>query len=255
MNNPSANHRGHILIADDEALVRDSVASLLRSRGFTCTCVASGDEVLELLGSQEFDALISDLQMPGNCGLSLFERIAQLAAGLPVILLTGKPTIETAARSLRLPVVAYLTKPPDFEELIRILDESILELRAFRAMQAGRRHLLDWERELQLVLQQQRTAGSLPEGPMTHYLRLTLRHVILVLSELEQATRALEGGSGDHQTLQLLDREAALRRAVDVLRRTKQNFKSKELGELRQELERLLTRGDGPDDHGAAGAS
>lgn len=244
MNTPVTGNRGHILIADDEAIVRDSVSSRLHTHGFVCTCVASGTEVLERLRESEFDALISDLRMPGNDGLSLFETVPQLVAGLPIVLLTGNPTVATAAGSLRLPVVAYLTKPPDYGELVNILDAAILKHRAFRAMVVGRRHLLDWERELEAVLEQYRTPGPQPDGPMSHYLRLTLRHVILVLSELEQAARAVEHGPGEAQAMQLLDREVALRRAVDVLRRTKQSFKSKELADLRKELERLLARND-----------
>lgn len=244
MNIPAPADRGRILIADDEASVRQTVSELLHTHGFACTCVASGDEVLAQLRQREFDALISDIRMPGNDGLALIENLPPAAAGLPVVLLTGNPTVETAVRSLRLPVVAYLTKPPNYTELVAILDEAILKHRAFRAMLAGRRHLQDWELELEAVLRQYRTPGPQPDGPMSHYLRLTLRHVILVLSELEQAARSIEHGPGENQTQQLLDREVALRKAVDVLRRTKQNFKSKELAELRKELERLLARDD-----------
>jgi len=240
MNTPA--NRGRILFADDELQVRTTIARMLQAHGFACTCVASGDEVLAQLGQHEFDALISDLRMPGNDGLSLIENVTQRAAGLPVVLLTGAPTVETAARSLRLPVVAYLTKPADCDELGRILDEAILKHRTFRSMQAGRLHLKDWEHELEAVLQQYRTPGPDPEGPISHYLRLTLRHIIRILSELEQATRAIELGAGETQSQQLLDREVALRRAVDVLRRTKQSFKSKELADLRKELEKLLDR-------------
>ena len=151
--------RGHILFADDEAEVRSTLSRLLRAKGFTCTSVASGDEVLEQLRNQEFDALISDIRMPGNDGLALIESIPQLVAGLPVILLTGMPTVETAAKSLRLSVVAYLTKPADCDELAQILDEAILQHRAFRAMRAEQRHLKDWEHELETILQQQRSTS------------------------------------------------------------------------------------------------
>jgi YesN/AraC family two-component response regulator len=244
MNKTAPGTRGRLLIADDEAIVRSSLSRVLTSFGYTCTCVASGHEALEQLRQQEFDTLISDLRMPGNEGLSMLESVPQLADSLPIVVLTGQPTVETAARSLRLPVVGYLTKPPDFDELTHILDEAILKLRARRAMQAGRRHLLDWERELDSILQQYRNAGPSADGSMSHYLQLSLRHVILVLSELEQAARALESTNGEVRTQQLLDREVALRRAVDVLRRTKQSFKSKELAELREELEHLLARND-----------
>jgi CheY-like chemotaxis protein len=255
MNQPAPASRGRILIADDDQQVCKATSDSLQRRGFVCTCVASGAEVVACLRIGEYDALISDLLMPGNDGLSLIETVPQLAAGLPIVLLTGAPTVETAAGSLRLPVVAYLTKPTDFSALATILDAAILKHRAFRSMQIGRRHLVNWEHEIDAVLEQYRTPGPQPDGPMSHYLRLTLRHVILVLAELEQATRAMENGYGENHSSRLLDREVALRRAVDVLRRTKQSFKSKELADLRKELEQLLARGDAEAEGEATGAA
>jgi CheY-like chemotaxis protein len=248
---PPPSSRGHILFADDEPLIRASLSGLLRAKGFTCTCVAHGDEVLALLSQQEFDALISDLHMPGNDGLSLIKSVALHLPGLPIVLLTGNPTVETAARSVRLPVAAYLTKPMDFDELNEVLEKSIAEYRALRAMQAGRRRLNDWEAELERILVQHRVPASLPGGSMGSYLRLTLRHVILVLSDLESAIQHLEQQPGTPQALQNLDRDAALRRAVEVLRRTKQSFKSRELAELRKELEQLLNRDSAGEPEGA----
>ncbi|MFT3831019.1 MAG: response regulator [Opitutaceae bacterium] len=252
MNKTEPGSRGRLLVADDEAVVRSSLSRVLQSYGYACTCVASGQEALEQLRQNEFDALLSDLCMPGNDGVSMFERVSQLADGLPIVVLTGQPTIETAARALRLPVVGYLTKPPDFDELTQILDDAILKLRTRRAVQAGRRHLHDWQQDLDAVLQRHRHAGPSADGSMSHYLQLSLRHIILVLSELEQAARTLEGTNHDNRAQQLLDREVALRRAVDVLRRTKQSFKSKELADLRKELEQLLARNDAADPAPAA---
>ena len=247
MKHPSPGLRGHLLIADDETIVLDSLSAVLRALGFTCTCVADGAEVLTQLRQKEFDALISDLHMPGNNGLSLIESVSQHSTGLPIVLLTGNPTFETAARSIRLPVVAYLTKPPNFDELTSVLDQAIAEYRALRAMQTGRQRLHDWEAELERILVQHRVPDALPGGAMGSYLRVTLRHVILVLSDLENAIRQLELQPGGPPALQQLERDVALRRAVEVLRRTKQSFKSRELAELRKELEQLLSRDNTPD--------
>lgn len=232
--------RGRILIADDEPLVLRALAGALKAQGFECVAVASGEEVLAQLRAQQFEALVSDLLMPGNQGLSLFENVPQLAAGLPIVLITGQPTIETAAQSLRLPIVAYLTKPIEIEELVGLLDEAIFKFRAHLAMQAQRSLLSDWEKGLESILTQYRTSGPQGDGNITHYLQFTLRQVILALSQLEQTAQAIAGNQYMRNQLQQLDREAALRHTVDVLRRTKQNFKSKELAELRKELERLL---------------
>ena len=242
MNPVSPGTRGHLLIADDDPIVRNALSRVLQASGFTCTCVTHGGDALEQLRQQEFDAFIADLQMPGNDGLSLIENAAARSAGLPIIVLTGNPTIETAAGSVRLPVVAYLTKPPDFDDLTSILDKAVTDYRTQRAVLAGRRRLHDWEAELERILVQHSVPDSLPGGQMGDYLRVTLRHVILVLADLENAIRHLEQQPGVPEAFQNHDRDAALRRAIEVLRRTKQSFKSRELAQLRKDLEQLLNR-------------
>lgn len=237
--------RGRLLFADDDPQVRDGIAELLRRRGFVCSCAMNGAEAIALLQQQEFDALIADIHMPGNAGLELTAAVPQIAAGLPVILLTGRPTVETAAKSVRLSVTAYLTKPPDLAELSSILDQAIANYRAFRTMRAGRERLRDWEQELEGI---ERSIRQAPHdeagGPMASYLRLTLRQVMLMLADLEHASAALEQ-PGAATSLDQVDHVAALRRTVEVLERTKQNFKSKDLADLRKQLEQLLRRTDG----------
>ncbi|HEY4249347.1 MAG TPA: response regulator [Lacunisphaera sp.] len=235
-----------ILFADDDITVREGLAELLRRSGFEVMGVGSAAEALDRLKAAEFDALISDIHMPGNSELELIADVPQIAAGLPVILLTGRPSVDTAARSVRLSVTAYLTKPPDLAELSRILDQAIADYRGFRAMRSGRARLQEWESEIDRIEQMLRKAPlAQAGGPMGSYLRLTLRQVILMLSDLEQATGVLEQPTptvAGTTTLTRIDHAAALRHTVDVLERTKQNFKSKDLADLRKQLEALLTR-------------
>ncbi len=236
--------RGRVLFADDDRAAREGLAIMLRRYGYECEVVTSAAEAVERLRQREFDALVSDIHMPGNSGLELIESLPQIAAGLPVILLTGRPSVETAARSVRLAVAAYLTKPPDFDELCRLLDQSIANYRGFRAMQTGRARLREWEEELVRVEQALRQApGARPGGPMGSYLRVSLRQVILMLAELERASHSLEHPGG---SLEKVDHVAALRRTVEVLERTKQNFKSKDLADLRRQLQQLLDNDSDP---------
>ena len=233
--------RGVLLIADDEEFIRRGLSELLRRDGFICVESESGTDVLNKLSEMEFDALISDIHMPGNAGLEMIQQVRALSPALPVVLLTGRPSVETAARSVRLPVTAYLTKPPNMDELVAILDRAISDYRGLRALQSGRVRLQAWEKELEEIERTLRVAAIGPEkgGPMGHYLRVTLRQVILMLSDLEHAAASLERSGTSSSTI---DHEAALRRTVDVLERTKQNFKSKELAELRKQIELLLNR-------------
>ncbi len=241
MEAPQPETRGQILVADDDRAVREGLTATLQRFGFTSEGVATAAEAAARLGAQEFDVLISDINMPGNVGLELIESLPQMAAGLPVVLLTGRPSVATAARSVRLPVVAYLTKPPDLEELCRVLDQAVSDHRGFRAMRAGRERLRAWEQELGQIEQAMRQApGAQPGGPMGGYLRVSLRQVILTLTDLERATQSLERRAVG--SLEQLDHVAALRRTVEVLERTKQNFKSKDLADLRRQLEQLLGR-------------
>ncbi len=235
--------RGAVLIADDEADVRYGLARLLAHHGFSTVTVASGEEALAQLRATPFDALVSDIGMPGNSDLELIERANEVAAGLPVVLLTGQPTVQTAARSVRLAVAAYLTKPVATDELVAVLDQRIADYRAFRAMRTGRERLHAWEKEIEEIERRLRAAPTAPgAAPMGSYLRLTLRQVMLTLADLEQAAAALERPGTGATPLKNVEHEAALRRTVDVLERTKQNFKSRDLAELRKQLEDLLAR-------------
>ncbi len=234
---------GRVLFADDDRAAREGLAEMLRRLGFTCECAANASEALEKLRAAPFEAMISDIHMPGNTALELVEAAVQVVPGLPVILLTGRPSVDTAARSVRLPVTAYLTKPPEMAELTRVLDQAIADFREFALIQEGRQRLRDWERELAEIehLSRQPTANGL--GAMESFIRVSLRQAILVLSDLERATQALDRRAAGH--LRDVDHVAALRHTVEVLERTRQNFKSKELADLRRQIEQLLDRDAG----------
>lgn len=248
--------RGLVLLADDEHLVRAGLGGLLNRLGYQCVDAASGSEALEKLRTTSFEAMISDIHMPGNVGLELIASVPQIAAGLPVILLTGRPTVETAAKSVRLAVAAYLTKPPDTNELCAILDDVIARHRGFRALQTGRARLTRCSEELAQVEAALRSARSVEAGaPMAGYLRVTLQQVMLMLSDIAQATTQLDRPGAGHHALEQVDLVAAMRRTVDVLERTKRHFKSKDLADLRKDLEKLLGRSPATPEDGSPSVS
>jgi DNA-binding NtrC family response regulator len=222
-----------VLFADDDRAAREGLAEMLRRLGYSCECAATAAEALERLRAAPFEALISDIHMPGNTALELVEAAVQAVPGLPVILLTGRPSVETAARSVRLPVTAYLTKPPDLDELTKVLDQAIAAYRDFNLIQSGRQRLREWERELIQIEKLVRGAPAEAGGAMENYIRVSLRQAILMLTDLERATDALDGRAANR--LREVDHVAALRHTVEVLERTRQNFKSKELADLRKQ--------------------
>jgi DNA-binding NtrC family response regulator len=145
--------KGRILFVDDDKPFRDSVGKCLIRAGFACDYAGSAAEAIELMQKHEFDALISDINMPGLSGLELIEHLPAANEGLPVILLTGDPTVETAIRSVRLRVVAYLTKPTDIDELCVLVARAVAERQSVRTLKDSRQRLQDWDREIERLLQ------------------------------------------------------------------------------------------------------
>ena len=231
--------RGRILIADDDSAFRLATQTLLRRQGFDCESASDAAGAVDLLGRSEFDLLISDIHMPGNAALELVEKLPQVASALPVILLTGYPSVQSAARSVRLRVVAYLVKPCEVEELLSLAEQAIANHRAFRAVHANRTRIESWAQELAKIEQAMGTrneASSLLEP----FFNVTLRNLLTVLLELKQLTEALVQQPGKEGVLKEITLHRALKDAIEVLERTKQSFKSKELGELRHRLETML---------------
>ena len=115
-----AANKGRVLIADDDEAFRTATKAFLRRQGFDCENAKDASTAIEMLRNSDFELLISDINMPGNAGLELVEKLPDIAAALPVILLTGHPSVQSAARSVRLQVVAYLVKPCDADELLSL---------------------------------------------------------------------------------------------------------------------------------------
>lgn len=240
-NQPAQASPGRILFADDDEQFRLGLGKRLKRAGFDCDFAGTAAEAVERLRAGEYDVLLSDINMPGNARLELIESIPAVSAGLPIILLTGYPTLETATRSVQLRIMAYLPKPPDFEELCRLLHAAVAEHRNLRVLKDSRQRLHDWDREIedvQNLLRQTAVAGR--EKAMQSYLRLTLRHLAVSLVELENLLIHEGGRLGTDQAMEKQELLNALRKTVGVLQKTKDHFKSKELGELRRELETLL---------------
>jgi DNA-binding response OmpR family regulator len=238
---PAGASLGKILFADDDEPMRSSLGKCLVRAGFECDFADSGEQVIERLRSKTYDVLLSDIHMPGNDDLELIEKIAAASEGMPVILLTGEPSVATAARSVRLRVTAYLTKPPDMEELCRLLQAAAGECRNLRVLKNNRQRIQDWDRELvrlQQLLQQAPAADR--QAAMQGYVRLTLRNLVVGLIELENLLIHDGERLGTDAAVQTQELFNAVRKTVGVLQKTKDHFKSKELGELRKELENLL---------------
>lgn len=179
----SAEGRGHILFADDDALVLRSTASALRLSGFEVTAVESGARVLDTLQASTPDALLLDINMPGNQDLDLVDVLSRGEPHIPILLLTGHPAVDTAMRAVRLGVVDYLFKPQDMSHLIERLDLAVHRARVLRSVGQAERVASELSRRLDTLKQAIGKASSVCLAPLP----VTTRALLDPLRNLSQS--------------------------------------------------------------------
>jgi DNA-binding NtrC family response regulator len=106
-----------VLVVDDEAVVRNGIARALQNRGISATLAAAAKEALELLDQRPFDLVLLDIRMPDMDGLAALREIRLRDPHIPVIMITGYPTIDTAVRCIKLGAADYLVKPFRLDDL------------------------------------------------------------------------------------------------------------------------------------------
>jgi len=125
-----ADEKQRILIADDEPLYLRTTGQLLRQAGYDCECVSDGETAIERLHSEPFDLILSDLNMPGNLKLELLQQGRAKWPHIPLIVITGVPSLPTAIESVRLGIADYLLKPVKFEDLLASVKRVLAEPQA-----------------------------------------------------------------------------------------------------------------------------
>ena len=115
----------HILVVDDEPLVRNSLSELLTLSGYSVSNASNGQEALELLKSYTADIVITDLKMPQMDGVELLKHIREFHPDTPVILITGFGSIDTAVEAMREGAYDYITKPIIDSEIKIILERLV----------------------------------------------------------------------------------------------------------------------------------
>lgn len=105
-----------VLVIDDEIGPRESLKILLKDL-YSVSLAKNGDEGISLLSSGNFDVVILDLRMPGKSGLETLEEIRKINQDVPVIILTGFGTLESAQKAVHLNIFEFISKPFDVNEM------------------------------------------------------------------------------------------------------------------------------------------
>jgi sigma-B regulation protein RsbU (phosphoserine phosphatase) len=152
-----------VLVADDQADVLEAMRLLLRRSGLEGDFVTSPAAVLDRLQRQAYELLLLDLNYTrdttsGGEGLELIQRIRQIDPGLPVVVMTGWGTIDTAVEAMRRGARSFVQKPWDNTALLDLLRREIEDARAIRLRDARAQR----EQEDAIVIQRSLLPQALP---------------------------------------------------------------------------------------------
>ncbi len=125
---PSLAIRGRVLIADDDDNLLRALTRTLERAGHEVTRIADGRAACEQIAgmaADEVDVIVTDISMPGADGLEVMRAAHHLDPDLPVLLMTGLPTVETAVQALERGAYRYLLKPVDPDVLVQAVAQAI----------------------------------------------------------------------------------------------------------------------------------
>jgi len=113
-----------VLVVDDDAAMGEMLVALLDDNGIDGTCVGSADAAIAAASRREFDAVLSDIRMPGRSGIELVGELRSKCPDLPVVLMTAFGSIDSAVAAMRAGAFHYVTKPFKREEVLVVLERA-----------------------------------------------------------------------------------------------------------------------------------
>jgi len=217
--------RGRVLVVDDDAVGSLVLCQWLRTKQYEVAQADSPANADPYLHRSGFDLIISDIVMPGNTRLEWVEALVAAGTGLPILLMTANPALETACRAANLRVAGYLIKPLDWQTLDATVQRLIGERRRQRDFLALKHEILG-------LLE-----GRDPQS------EIGLDSA--VVEKLKRIANDIHSTGGVGSTVangrDADDRwRAAITDAIVVLEKTRHSFRSKELGQLRARLQQMV---------------
>ncbi len=111
----------HVLVVDDEPEIRHMISLCLKKSNFNVATAESVAEACNMLVLEHFDAILSDVMMPGEDGIAFLARVHELWPDIPVILMTGHAQLQMAANAIKNGAFDFICKPFDFELMRKII--------------------------------------------------------------------------------------------------------------------------------------
>lgn len=116
---------GRILVVDDDRTMCELIEADMQRRGFQVSWHTSAEEALRVLKDEEFDVVLTDIEMPGMNGIDLCDRVVSNRPDVPVIVITAFGSMETAVRAIRAGAYDFISKPVEMDILALTLERAI----------------------------------------------------------------------------------------------------------------------------------
>lgn len=212
-----------ILVIDDELYIVQLLRTLFEEEGYTVFTATNAEDALKLIDSEEYDAAVLDIIIPNINGLDLIHKIKEKSKYCGIIIITGKPSIETAQRAIREGAFEYLTKPVDNEILLHIAKKTIEQKKLLTDNENYARHLeqlvdqkaQQLEKSRTIMFHQDKLAsiGQLASG-IAHEISNPLSAIHMMIENLKQE-------QSDPNNIEQLDK---INRYIDKVHSTLRNM-------------------------------
>jgi DNA-binding NtrC family response regulator len=113
------------LVIDDEQIVLDSVGTLLMDEGFDVDVCLSGRKGLDWAIERKYDVVLTDIRMPDIGGIRVLRDVKRVHPALPVIMITGYASVDSAVQAMKLGAAEYIEKPFEPEQLIDAVNRAL----------------------------------------------------------------------------------------------------------------------------------
>ncbi|MFQ6109153.1 MAG: response regulator, partial [Candidatus Aminicenantales bacterium] len=118
-----------ILIIDDEARICSSLRGILEDEGFVVRTTDSGEDGLHLLRRENFDLILLDIWLPRMSGIDVLKKVKSSEENVPVVMITGHGSVETAVQATKLGAYDFLEKPLSLEKVVLTVKNALHQKR------------------------------------------------------------------------------------------------------------------------------
>ncbi len=143
-----------ILVVDDEPSIRQTLKLFLERAGYHADTAECAEAALSLLQQQPYDAVFTDIIMPRVSGVELLAQIRQISPEMPVIMMTGEPTVDTAVAALKEGAFDYIAKPVGKEIVLREAAQAVKVSELIKKKRELQRRNLEYQNDLERMVRE-----------------------------------------------------------------------------------------------------